>query len=616
MKLLLYPTNLLGHSTRVLWSVFLVIVGLVVMILPGRVEAAWVVPGDPSELTATPSFDSSCTIHYTGTLNVPSTGIEEVYAVCTGRTAGMTSAVSAIGSGLSGIGSGSTQVEAFSVCRNGTNCTSDYRLDANASGGTRSLLLEAEVTPCGHVDAPCFEFRFEFNHSGASGIRQMLNDDTPMYMQVWVAGVAYPFGNSSSSKTNVVFDWFPLDPMYPPPYYWVEAWVPEVIGACEESVEMRYSLNGEEIDIVEAMDTNVTISDRLILGIVIHDGAYPDVLGVGDFAWRRRPGTPWLTPTTASQITPPILGTVIVSVILPIMEPFPLDLAELRCTDELGDNFLDGGNNWSQAEKLNRACASIAAVLPREQVSSGATISARYTLEYNGPYIDSDVWVDIRFWTVDGDVDDVTTWTVYGSQLGGATPFAGELRVDAPLTGDMRFDAPADMTAAQGQLWCTDSVGSMRLPGDGIPSENGWTGQVKENSDCYSGAGMGVAPSTWIRGFARMGGCLAGELVVPDSEVVSEVATDTMNEVGSVPPFSFFLVGVTFVDTAQESFENPTGTGCMNLGGMVPGTEQDSFCVGSAGVTTGPQRAILAMLLGGGIYLSCLMHAVSLVREK
>lgn len=399
---------------------------------------------------------------------------------------------------------------------------------------------------------------------------------------------------------------------------WFGAYTGPVLGPCRDHVEFSYYLNDESIDLVESMNVTVEPEDELRIAVGIGGSAYPSELTETSFAWRAGPGLNWRVGLQLATDPVTIVGHTVLAFNLDVGGGFALGQGELRCTDVEGVHYLDSGNNWNETERPNRACSAITAKLPTTEHELGDTVTARYSIKA-GPYEDDDEWVSLRFlMMVDGvpeETLDVESFTVYGTQHGGGAPFTDELPM-TPNQGELRFDMPITGDPSRGFLWCTDSTGETRIWGAGTPVSGTFHGTVNESQACYSGAGMTVAPSTWLRGFARMGTCLAGELVVPSGDVISEAASETMAEVEDVPPFSFFIAATVFVDTAQESFQDPSGSGCFDLGGMVPGTAQDDVCMGSGVVTAGTSRAIIAMLLVGGIYLSILMHGVSLVREK
>lgn len=309
----------------------------------------------------------------------------------------------------------------------------------------------------------------------------------------------------------------------------------------------------------------------------------------------------------------------------------------IRCDDGGGDGFRffygeDPGPSisdtlWSETAPFYGACSNMFVTLPSPafDIEAGDVVNVPYELS-------GDEGVDVEVygagWTggfSSGKVE-VASYSLIGVQTGGPSPFTHSV---APGRGVLRFTVPSiipgefvdgvNSTLDLG-FYCSDGYGEdgTRVPGSlGQSFSATLGGDVDAAASCWNTSNMSLtSPSSWIAGSARMLGCLARELFVPDSGELLESLSSANSTIEERPPFVIVYVLLDFGQDVSEVYEERSGSGCFDVAIPVAGVDPGESCVGDGLTVSGGQRSILATLLIAPMLLGLISHSVSLVRAR
>lgn len=415
----------------------------------------------------------------------------------------------------------------------------------------------------------------------------------------------------SSSWPNYPANWYPGgSPAVPP-------------SDCE-ALTPTLTLNGTSVTPgTVAVDTyTVSPSDTVRTSVTYATGLSFSTV------YRYGPASPFRATTLYSS-TP--AGGGLLKTDLITVKPYDvaaLNKLELKCTgpDNVAAYYSYDTGAWSVSPSLNRACASLVISLPEGTFDEGDSIKVGYTLDSPplGGFVNADVWVNVFMSIPRQDPQpSVTTRSILGTVVGGPAPFVGHVPVGTSgsitfgaMLANSGFDDFANRPLDTIKIGCNDSLGSYSVQGTGPPvTFTAYVGNAP-SEDCYNGSGMSLQPSTWLRGFARMGSCLTQELTVPDPENFGEELRGMIETVEDKPPFVVIAVVVDFTQSLVDSYESSSGTGCFD-GPTIPGVTADpEVCIGDGVPVSTPQRNIIAMLLVVPMVFGMASQILALVRSR
>jgi len=245
-------------------------------------------------------------------------------------------------------------------------------------------------------------------------------------------------------------------------------------------------------------------------------------------------GGPWTTILSESVIGTSGTGSVTVGDQGWATGQF-LSALDMRCRNIATDQFVykDAGDDSNTVnDGVVRPCAATRVTWPAmATLYEGEVVSwyfSHVSIGYTG---DPDVLVQYSIWD-DGNYDgyghlgslDDLTWTT----LVDLSP--GEY-------GDYTIAAGYDGTTRQFLLRCVDDQGNFYAVPWSTASRLDNLVPANEES-CYSQAGIGLRPSSWVPGLARMGSCVTRVLFVPSDESVDDLA-DSANLAATRAPISY-----------------------------------------------------------------------------
>lgn len=349
--------------------------------------------------------------------------------------------------------------------------------------------------------------------------------------------------------------------------------LPPVEGC--EATEFGLQVDGQAI-----LDADHYVIDALqtgVIGVLAFEGVDYPAGDVSVMKWRLSPSDPWQDLNVLDQIT--VVGGSAVTFKIGTFVPRPYAGFELWC--ELAGASNDpwyysaeeeifGGSGWSQLPRLNRACYSLVVFRLDEPFGAGDVVSIPYRLD-DGPFtleeegvqelaIDSAGWEEA--------VASVESYSSTDVQTGGLAP-AWPYQVAAG-SGTIRFTAVEDGNVNWLTLRCTDVIGDHTVQGSGdLPDHDGGTVGSAAAASCWAGIDMELtSPSTWLRGFATMAGCVVQDFFVPSSgEMASRL--DRIDKLREQAPLQWVDSGVGFIAAMSFSFDqwSLAGPDCVDVMG-------------------------------------------------
>jgi len=268
--------------------------------------------------------------------------------------------------------------------------------------------------------------------------------------------------------------------------------------------------------------------------------------------------------------------------------------------------------NWTQTPEELAACQALSIVFSGDNLTAGAEARIRYNLT-GSEGVDLAINQSIaNGWST---VTDARSESLFGAATGGP-PFAHYVM---PGSGYITFTVPAITDpVAIGDLLitCADSTGTgFVIPGSSNLNIRTTLGDV--DVSCWANSGMSLtSPSSWITGIAKMLGCVADRLFVPESSGLADAVTNFNDTMADRPPFIavYFLLG--FISDANNSLQNSSGDGCFTVG-QIPGVvADDDVCSGDAIDVSGSQRSTMALFFTAPMILGLASHMLSLLRAN
>jgi hypothetical protein len=192
-------------------------------------------------------------------------------------------------------------------------------------------------------------------------------------------------------------------------------------------------------------------------------------------------------------------------------------------------------------------------------------------------------------------------------------PLAPGSRHTLDITVPAEFLPGTDKVGWSLELRCSDVEGSLTGYGSWSPR---MLADILAGADvsCFSSTGLKLAPSSWVPGLLRGVVCI----FQPSMASIGGNVASAVDVVKDKPPFVLLTGALGFGNSVLDGFDNSTASACFDAGPLVPPgvLATGNMCIGEGLDVSSGQRALLALIMVGPMYLGFVSHAVSLVREK
>lgn len=602
-----YLTGRLGRAALQLGLVGSLSLVTLIFVVDGIAEA-WAVPGDPSELTASTAFNASCSVSWSGTAGVKSSGSGTLSGVCSGRP-GLASNDMA-----NWLAAGRDLTDIYAVTwGSGTHLSGSYvSATVGGSGGIVSGFSSAACP--GVANCGTYSVTLSFTSGGSAGFRTVDVESDAQWITFAPAtgrhGVCGSGGCHSLPAANGagVYAVEVGTPSYPPRYYWTAPYVttaPPPDGACDR-VTWTW---GQSVDylVSRARPADVGMEWEAGNHVLVYVN-YPTIMAdfpqwdtedqavfkypTGDIpiprgyvqlqdVWRRA------QPDRVGQL--PDFSTV---------TAFDFDVrpwesfgkffraSEVRffcihldAVDGQTTGYVTYGDEPGEALPPESSCSLVFIGRPAEVEAGGAATTEVF------------VFVDREL------VDPVTieyfnpldeTWSEILTDETFPQPWDPSILVDSH-----------DQDAGMLKFRCTD--------GDGLHTGGYWEGGPEfggiisnvTDTNCYTQSSFGLNPGSWVPAAGRMGACLAKGLFVPDSDAIAAEWDETYAAMEAAVPFAWVVNAHGLVSDASfgmaTAIETAAGECFVWIGDGTAGTSipesERGVCPGElasgAGVASG-----------------------------